>query len=122
MTKKQTIQHYMDKLGLSYDEAEQLWLDEQEDNLPKLSKEQKAVEREMMRGDRKKETQPRNRERKVDVDKRYLISLLAHALTSHDDESPDVKITNPERQIDFVFNGEHFRLVLSKPRKISNGN
>ena len=122
MTKKQTIQHYMDKLGLSYDEAEQLWLDEQEDNLPKLSKEQKAVEREMMRGDRKKETQPRNRERKVDVDKRYLISLLAHALTSPDDESPDVKITHPERQIDFVFNGEHFRLVLSKPRKISNGN
>lgn len=122
MTEKElTIQKYMEKLGLTREEAEELYADEQADNLPELSAEQKSVVREMTQADRKKETAPRKRERKIDPDKRFLISLLAHTLTDHDDERfgelPSVTIINPERQIDFVFNGEKYRLVLSKPRK-----
>ena len=122
MTEKElTIQKYMEKLGLTLEEAEELYADEQTDNLPELSAEQKSVVREMTQADRKKETTPRKRERKIDENKRFLIRLLAHTLSDHDDERfgelPSVTITNPERQIDFVFNGEKYRLILSKPRK-----
>lgn len=115
MNKEQTIQHYMKKLGIDHDEAEQMWLDEQEDNLPELTKEQKAVEKEMMRADRKKETTPRKHERKPDADKRILIDHFWMVIKQELTE--DVAITNPEREIEFVYNGNKYRLTLSKPRK-----
>lgn len=115
MNKEQTIQHYMKKLGIDHDEAEQMWLDEQEDNLPELTAEQKAVEKEMLRADRKKEETPRKRERKPDADKRELVKMLEQLLDGVADEV--CKVTNPEREIEFIFNGNKYRLTLSKPRK-----
>ena len=118
MNKEQTIQHYMKKLGIDHDEAEQMWLDEQEDNLPELTEEQKAVEKEMMRADRKKETTPRKRERKPDADKRILVAALVDCLLEAEpDEMEDVTIINPEREIEFRYCGNRYRLTLSKPRK-----
>ena len=126
MTEKElTIQKYMEKLGLTLEEAEKLYADEQADNLPELSAEQKSVVREMTQADRKKETAPRKRTRKIDKDKRLLILRLSDFLVDFilDDnldlevEQHGVKIVNPERQIDFSFHGENYRLVLSKPRK-----
>lgn len=126
MTEKElTIQKYMEKLGLTLEEAEELYADEQADNLPELSAEQKSVVREMTQADRKKETAPRKRTRKIDKDKRLLILRLSDFLVDFilDDnldlevEQHGVKIVNPERQIDFSFHGENYRLVLSKPRK-----
>ena len=38
---------YMKKLGISKEEAEQMYQDEMEDNLPELTSEQKKVEKEM---------------------------------------------------------------------------
>jgi len=126
MTEKElTIHKYMEKLGLTLEEAEELYADEQADNLPELSAEQKSVVREMTQADRKKETAPRKRTRKIDKDKRLLILRLFDFLVDFilDDnldlevEQHGVKIVNPERQIDFSFHGENYRLVLSKPRK-----
>lgn len=126
MTEKElTIQKYMEKLGLTLEEAEELYADEQADNLPELSAEQKSVVRAMTQADRKKETAPRKRTRKIDKDKRLLILRLSDFLVDFilDDnldlevEQHGVKIVNPERQIDFSFHGENYRLVLSKPRK-----
>ena len=113
MNKEQTIQHYMKKLGIDYDEAEQMWLDEQEDNLPELTEEQKAVEKEMMRADRKKETAPRKRERKADEDKRFLINKINDALHLYACAS----VVNPEREIEIIYKGNRYRLTLTKPRK-----
>ena len=113
MDKEQTIQHYMKKLGIDHDEAEQMWLDEQEDNLPELTEEQKAVEKEMMRADRKKETTPRKRERKADEDKRFLITKINDALHLYACAS----VVNPEREIEIIYKGNRYRLTLSKPRK-----
>lgn len=113
MNKEQTIQHYMKKLGIDHDEAEQMWLDEQEDNLPELTEEQKAVEKEMMRADRKKETAPRKRERKADEDKRFLINKINDALHLYACAS----VVNPEREIEIIYKGNRYRLTLSKPRK-----
>jgi predicted RNA-binding protein Jag len=113
MNKEQTIQHYMKKLGIDHDEAEQMWLDEQEDNLPELTEEQKAVEKEMMRADRKKETEPRKRERKADEDKRFLINKINDALHLYACAS----VVNPEREIEIIYKGNRYRLTLAKPRK-----
>ena len=116
--KEKTIQNYMKKLDLSREEAEQMWQDEQEDNLPELTAEQKAVEKKMLRADRKKEETPRKRERKPDADKRLLIAALVDCLLEAEpDEMEDVTITNPEREIEFCYCGNRYRLTLSKPRK-----
>ena len=116
--KEKTIQLYMSKLDLSREEAEQMWQDEQEDNLPDLTAEQKAVVKEMTQADRKKESAPRKRERKPDENKRLLINALMDCLLeANPDEMEDVSILNPEREIEFRYCGERYRLTLSKPRK-----
>lgn len=115
MTKAQTIQKYMRKLNLSYEDALKMWEDEQADNLPELTPEQKAVEKEMLRADRKVEETPRKRERKPNEDKAGLIYYLAFHLA--DGLAENVNTTNPEREIEFDYNGNHYRLTLSKPRK-----
>ena len=116
--KEKTIQLYMSKLDLSREEAEQMWQDEQEDNFPDLTAEQKAVAKEMAQADRKKESTPRKRERKPDDDKRELIKKLKELLDSVADEM--CKVTNPEREIEFNYNNNKYRLTLSKPRKEKN--
>lgn len=126
MTKEQTIRHYMAKLGLTYERAEQLWLDEQNDNLPELTPEQAKVAKEMSRADRKKETTTRKRERKIDQNKRFLIDSFVWALTTDADEIGDnvfvdnVIVTNHEREITFEYKGEKYQLTLVKKRKEKN--
>lgn len=123
MSKEKQILNYMEKLGLSREEAEQLYKDEEEDNLPELTAEQKKVEKEMRQADRKKETASRKRERKPDNDKRFLIDNFVWSLTTDEETNGDnvnaenVIITKPEREIEFDYNGNHYRLVLMKPRK-----
>ena len=112
--KEKTIQLYMSKLDLSHEEAEQMWLDEQEDNLPDLTPEQQAVAKEMAQADRKKETTPRKRERKADNDKCFLIEALATCLFV--EGASDIDRTNPEREINFTYKGNAYKLTLSKPR------
>ena len=114
--KEKTIQKYMKNLDLSREEAEQMWNDEQEDNLPELTADQKAVEKEMRQADRKKETTPRKRERKADDDKRHLMNILAIAIGYNPDVT-DFTTTNPEREAEFTYKGNRYRLTLSKPRK-----
>ena len=121
--KEKTIQLYMSKLDLSHEEAEQMWLDEQEDNLPDLTPEQKAVAKEMAQADRKKESAPRKRERKPDNDKRLLVSVLhgfLHDFLFASQDHLHCEMTNPEREIEFTFKGNRYRLTLSKPRKEKN--
>jgi hypothetical protein len=118
MSKDETIKKYMEKLHLSFEEALSLWEDEQEDNLPDLTPEQQVVAKEMAQADRKKETTPRKRERKPDENKRLLINALVDCLLeASPDEMEDVSIINPEREIEFRYCGERYRLTLSKPRK-----
>lgn len=111
--KEKTIQKYMKNLDLSREEAEQMWLDEQEDNLPELTADQKAVEKEMRQADRKKESTPRKRERKADEDKRFLITKINDALHLYACSS----VVNPEREIEIIYKGNRYRLTLAKPRK-----
>lgn len=114
---------YMHNLGISREEAIALMRDEEEDNLPELTTEQRKVEKEMRQADRKKEIAPCKRERKPDNDKRFLIDTFVWALTTDEETSGDnvnaenVIITKPEREIEFTYNGNRYRLTLAKPRK-----
>lgn len=116
MNKEKQILSYMSKLGISREEAEQLYKDEEEGNLPELTPDQKKVEKEMRQADRKKETTPRKRERKPDGDKIAIIQQIMIAL-QHDVDRQTITIINPEREIEFDFLSNHYRLVLMKPRK-----
>lgn len=109
--KEEMIQHFMKKLKCSRKDAEKIWQDDLDDVSVELTPEQKAVEKEMRQADRKKESTPRKRERKPDAAKRQLINWLADTI------GVAATITNPEREIEFMFNGERYRLTLSKPRK-----
>lgn len=114
MTKEKQIALYMEKLDLTYEEALEMWQDEQDDNLPDLTPEQAKIAKQMAQGDRKKETKPRNRERKPDEVRRGLMNDLCAFLA---ERSEDVVMTNIEREIEFTFKGEKYRLTLAKPRK-----
>lgn len=58
----------------------------------------------------------RGNTRKPDDDKRYLIDFIAKAI-----DSLNIEVTNIEREIKFVYNGNDYSLVLTKHRKEKNG-
>lgn len=56
----------------------------------------------------------RTRERKANVDKLEIMQTIDDALCCLVD---DVKIINPEREIEFIYNDVRYKIVLSVPRK-----
>ena len=118
------------KLGMSEAEArEVLAADKAIDRGEKmpfdLPKDKEKAMRQYRQADRAKPFIPdlKPRERKPNEDKRFLISALVWALTTDIEQAgdnvnaDDVVVTNPERQIDFTYNGTRYRIVLSAPRK-----
>ena len=107
------------KLGMTEAEAREVLeadkrIDKGEDLFP-LNEEQKTTEKKMRQADRKPTVYNFNkRERKPNEPKRELIAILREALEA---VSNEIEITNPERQIDFVYGGNKYRIVLSAPRK-----
>ena len=114
MFKESEIKKMMKNLDLSREEAIQLLKDDANDVSAELTAEQKKVVKQMAQGDRKKEDAPRKRERKTDPNKLYLINLLAETLTNN---VSDITTVNPERELTFNYNGNQYKLVLSKPRE-----
>lgn len=88
------------------------------EKLFELSADQKEAVKSLTRADSKPHGS-HNRERKPDEDKRTLMEYLRSAL---DDAFPaliadNISITNPERELEFVYNGRKYRLTLVCPRK-----
>lgn len=86
-----------------------------------LTAEQKKIEKKMRQADRAPTAYKfTTRERKPNEDKRFLIDLLNSALVNSDNEGfgelPQIEITNAEREINFVFGGKKYKIVLSAPR------
>ena len=114
MTKELQIKNYMEKLGLSYEEAEQLWEDDQEDFIGEEGEQMTAKAKELKRyekGDvskRKKST----RERKVDSVKKHLLDLAVNGLV---EDVQQIEYQN-EVSISFVYNGENYSLKLTRHR------
>ena len=116
------VQEIMELLQCTEEQAKQvIESDKQVDKMTvrecesDLTAEQKASAKKARQGDRKPTVYNFNtRERKADTDKGKLIEILASAINLVTDQEPTV--TNAERQIDFVYNGRKFRVVLSAPR------
>lgn len=88
------------------------------EKLFELPPELEAGAKKARRADRKK-VENVKREKKVDNDKRELIQYLESSL---EDAYPDldlgnITITNPEREMEFIYNGIKYRLTLMRPRK-----
>lgn len=111
------VRDLMKKLDLTREEAVRLINDDENDITTELTPEQAKVEKEMRQADRKKETAPRKRERKIDQDKRYLIDAMEEMLVYSDVQAENVVVTNPEREIIFDFKGEKYQLTLVRKRK-----
>ena len=119
MTFEEKVDNLVDTLGCSIKEAEEIVrADEKIDKGEKLfeqTKEQQKASKQYRQGSKAPTVYKlEKRERKADADKRHLIALLDATLAEIADEEP--KVENVERQIDFVFKGRKFRVVLSAPR------
>lgn len=113
---KEQIAHLMKTLNISEEEAKQMIADDEAidhgaDLFPLTAEQEKASKK--ARGTGTRAYTFTKRERKADNDKRALIYSLAQCVMDFDKA---LTITNPERQIDFVYNDRKFRIVLSAPR------
>lgn len=108
------------KLGMSRDEALQVLADDDDiDHGEKkdfdLTKEQEKVAKQYTRTGTRKSANGKKPTRKENPDKREIISLLDDALCDFVDNVK--KVTNPERQIDFEYNGNSYSITLTQHRK-----
>ena len=83
------------------------------EKLFELDAELEAGAKKARQADRARSTEPVKRERKADNDKSELIAVIAEAV---ENAGATAEITNKEREINLVFNGRKFKIVLSAPR------
>lgn len=112
--KEKEILTYMEKLGISREEAEQLWEDDHEDyvspEMAEMERKAKQIKRyEKADAPRKKST----KERKVDNDKKYLLELLISAIN----EQNCIDSVKNEAEFSFTFNENSYTVKLVKHRK-----
>lgn len=107
------IQHNMKALGISKEEAINMWLDDNDytenEVVEELTKKAKSVKRyEQAEKPRKKVT----KERKVDEEKKNLINILVTALGN---EVSNISVKN-EAEISFICNENSYTIKLVKHR------
>lgn len=105
-------------LGLSEDEALQVIEDDKRidrgEKLFELTEEQKVNEKKARLTGEKATTKPTKREKKVDNQKRNIISTMVGSIINIFGVRVDV--ANEEREFEFELNGKKFKVVLSCPR------
>ena len=120
MEKEKQIALYMKSLGISREEAEQLWEDDQEDYESEEMKEMAEKAKSFMRtihgaeseGKKNKKNAPR--ERKENPTKRQIIQTLFEVAKGLSDSA---EITNPEKYIQFQIGEDTFEINLIQKRK-----
>lgn len=120
MTKEQQIQNYMKSLEISYEEACQLWEDDQEDFIGEEAEEMTQKAKDVMRTihgaetDKAKRKKNEPRERKENLSKRKIIQKLFEVAQ---ELGEGAEITNIEKYITFQMDGETFEINLIQKRK-----
>lgn len=114
--KQAEIEKFMQKLGISYEEAVQLMKDDEEDfigeegeEMTKKAKVNSATERVQSNKPKKKAV----KERKVDEEKGYILSCLRATLGGMGIEN---MTTKTETEVSFSFNDNQYTLKLTKHR------
>lgn len=121
--REKEISELMQKLGISHDEAVELWMFDhgeiENEEVNEMTEKAKSVKRyEKSDAPRKKVVKAR----KVDEVKVEIVSTIAQNLTRIvlNDEAlstpQDINILKPEREITFTLAGESYSVVLTKHR------
>ena len=114
MTKEEQIQKYLTSLGLSREDAEQLWEDDKEDFIGEAGEEMEKNAKKLRRYEKGESNRKKTeKERKVDVDKKVILEECEKALKGM------VEITGRKNEVElsFSWNGEDYTLKLTKHRK-----
>ena len=106
-------------LDISIEEAKQIIADDDAidkgEKLFELAETEKVNSRKARQVARMPKPQT-NREKKVDVQKRFLIQCMGEIAENLAD-SGTIEVINPEKEIVFVYKDRKFKIVLSCPRK-----
>lgn len=113
--KEKEILNYMETLDLTREEAEQLWEDDNSDEMTPEQAELTAKAKELGRhmGESMKERKPREKVRKVDEEKKMILAEFAESLNGINAEITEVKT---ETEITFKYGGNVYTVKLTKHR------
>ena len=113
--KEKEILNYMETLDLTREEAEQLWEDDNSDEMTPEQAELTAKAKELGRhmGESMKERKPREKVRKVDEEKKMILAEFAESLNGIKAEITEVKT---ETEITFKYGGNIYTVKLTKHR------
>lgn len=114
------IEKHMKLLGISRDEAVQLWLEDEgylENKIVEELTEKAKVNKVNHEAKTNKPRKSVKRERKPDEEKEKLIEILANCLKNAGFET---EITNKSKIIEFNVNSNHYKLDLIKQRPPKN--
>lgn len=114
MSREKTIKQYMEHLGISKEEATQLWEDDQEDYIGEEGEkmQEKAKENCKRYESSTKKRKPRTVERKVDTEKLAILELCAGIL----EENGVICTIEKEICVHFNLNDTEYSLKLTKHR------
>lgn len=116
MSRQADIEKYMQKLGISYEEAVQLMQDDADDFIGDEGEEmtEKAkVNSSKERAPREKNKTKKPKVRKVDEEKGYLLRTIDGLIKGLGAENTTLKT---ETELSFVYNGNNYTLKLTKHR------
>lgn len=114
-TKEQAIALYMEKLGLTQEEALQLWNDDNSDTMTEEQKELTEKAKKCRRYEQSdKPRKKAKKERKVNETKGYILTELTDTLKKLE---CNVTGSKTETEIYFEFEGKKYTLKLTEHRK-----
>lgn len=114
MAREEEIKCYMEKLGISYEEAEQLWEDDKEDYIGDEGEEMQAKAKKNIRHQEQstKKRKKTTRERKIDNEKLEILKLCQGIL----EENGVLATIEKEVSIHFEIEDTKYTLKLTKHR------
>ena len=113
------IENFMKVFGLTEEEATEMFVDDcridKGEKLFELSPEQEQASKQARRADRKPNSAPAKREKKIDNDKLHLMKLIETAI-GYNPKTANFEFVNPERECLFIYNEKKYKITLSCPR------
>lgn len=124
MTKEQEIEKNMRLLGISREEAEQLWEDDRDDFIGEEGEQMTEKAKEIRRYEQSAEKKERKlREKKIDTEKVDILTFLKNAMDSRHSlieegewDFENVTVANPQKEITFRVGENEYSLTLTKHR------
>jgi Asp-tRNA(Asn)/Glu-tRNA(Gln) amidotransferase B subunit len=122
MNKEQQIENYMKKLKISREEAEQLYNDDNSNEiLPEVAEMEEKAKNIKNYTSSEKKNKTKNAPKKLDENKIFLIQTIEKLIRENNlNEMENIKIENQQREIIFDFKNENYSLTLTKHRKTKN--